>query len=806
MSRSPANSARGSSRTELDPVCGMRVDPDTAPGGALVHVGVEYAFCSRHCRAAFEADPARYSGGQGSSPAIFSMPMPVASSMGMEGGKTEKAPNTGAPRSPGRLHVCPMHPEIEQEGPGTCPLCGMALEPKVAGAEAPENAELADMTRRFRASVGLAVATVVLAMGEMIPGLAGRIPPGPSAWLQLALSTPVVTWGGLPFFARGLASLRNRRANMFTLIALGTGAAYLFSLFVLLFPELVPHSLEHDGAPPIYFESAAGIVTLVLLGQVLELRARAATSGAIRALLGLSSERARRLEGGGREEDVPLERVEVGDRLRVRPGERVPVDGVVLEGASAVDESMLTGEPIPVEKHAGERVTGGTLNGSGSFVMRAERVGAQTLLARIVARVAEAQRSRAPVQALADRVSAWFVPAVVLVAVLTALLWGLFGPEPRLVHALLSSVAVLIIACPCALGLATPMSVMVGIGRGAELGVLVRDAEALERLERVDTLVVDKTGTLTEGKPRLVTVAPANGIDERALLASAGALERASEHPLAAAVLAGARERGIELPEAREFRAHHGKGITGVVDGRPAALGNARLFAELGLDVAVLAPRAEELRRAGQTVVFVAIDGRLAGLLGVADPIKPSSRRALAALRAEGVRVVMASGDARATAEAVARELGLSPEDGEVHAELQPADKEALVARLSASGRRVAMAGDGVNDAPALARAEVGIAMGTGSDVALESAAIALVRGDLGGIARARALARATMRNIRANLLFAFLYNTLGIPVAAGALYPLTGLLLSPMLAGAAMSLSSVSVIANALRLRRVGA
>jgi Cu+-exporting ATPase len=798
----------------------MRVDPTSARGGALFHGGVQYAFCSPHCRSAFEAEPARYLGPPGSGLASVSAARGVREREEGEDGMKSRA---GTRRSQGeKKYVCPMHPEIEQDGPGACPICGMALEPRVASGSEEPNAELADMVRRFRLSLAFALPTLVLAMGEMIPGLAGRIPADLSAWLQLALATPVVLWGGLPFFARGWASIRHRRANMFTLIALGTGAAYLFSLFVLLVPAWVPHSLQHGGALPIYFESAAGIVTLVLLGQVLELRARAATSGAIRALLGYSPKSARRLGDDGREEDVPLEHVQVGERLRVRPGERVPVDGVVLDGASAVDESMLTGEPIPVEKHAGERVTGGTLNGSGTLLMRAERVGAETLLARIVTQVAEAQRSRAPVQHLADRVSAWFVPAVVVVALLTALAWGIFGPEPRLAHALLNAVAVLIIACPCALGLATPMSVMVGIGRGAQLGVLVRDAEALERLERVDTLVVDKTGTLTEGRPRLATVVAADGFDERTLLARAGALERASEHPLAAAVLGGLRERGIEPGTVSDFRSHPGKGVTGspgtagfdrespepgwspavpgkTVPGETAALGNARLFAELGIDLGALAPRAEELRRAGQTVVFVAVDGRLAGLLGVADPIKPSSRAALAALRADGVRVIMASGDARATAEAVAHELGLE----EVHAELQPADKEALVARLHASGRRVAMAGDGVNDAPALARAEVGIAMGTGSDVALESAAITLVRGDLRGLGRARELSRATMRNIRQNLLFAFLYNALGVPLAAGVLYPVFGLLLSPMFAGAAMSLSSVSVIANALRLRR---
>ncbi len=802
----PHSHAHGPARTLPDPVCGMTVDAATARGGTLVHGGVEYGFCSAHCRAEFERDSGRYASGA-----------PEAG-VGAEhahaccgGGASASVPPASAtPADPTALYTCPMHPEIEQQGPGACPLCGMALEPKMPGAREEENAELADMTRRLRWALPLALAVLVLAMAPMLPGdpLARVLVPGLNVWLQLALATPVVLWAGAPFFQRGWASVRNRRANMFTLIALGTGAAYLFSLFALLFPGLLPHALSHGGLPPVYFESAAVIVALVLLGQVLELRARAATSGALRALLALEPEAARRVGADGRDEDVPLAHVTAGDRLRVRPGERVPVDGVVLEGASAVDESLLTGEPIPVEKTAGARVTGGTLNGSGSFVLRAEHVGKETLLARIVAQVAEAQRSRAPVQDLADRVSAWFVPAVLLVALGTALAWGLLGPEPRFAHALLNAVAVLIIACPCALGLATPMSVMVAIGRGAGLGVLVRDAAALQRLERADTLVVDKTGTLTEGKPRLVTVETEPGVDERTLLVAAGALERASEHPLAAAVLAGLSERGLEPGTATEFDSRPGRGVVGSVDGsgngRPAALGNARLFAELGLELGPLAARAEELRRAGQTVVFVVLDGRRAGLLGVADPIKASAAPALAALRAAGLRVLLASGDAQATAEAVGRELGFDARKGEVRGALQPADKAALVAALQSEGRCVAFAGDGVNDAPALARADVGIAMGTGSDVALESAALTLLGGDLAALVRARHLARATLRNIRQNLSFAFLYNVLGVPLAAGALYPVFGWLLSPMIAGAAMSLSSVSVIANALRLRRV--
>ncbi|MBL8861182.1 MAG: heavy metal translocating P-type ATPase [Planctomycetes bacterium] len=810
MSTIPAH--EGPAPRLLDPVCGMRVDPRTARGGTLVHAGVEHAFCSPGCRTRFEADPGQYVRAA-SPPAEVPPAAPTevveATARACCGGSAAAWPAPTDAASPavrgvpaGTVWTCPMHPEIAQDQPGDCPLCGMALEPQVPTADAGPDPELANMTRRFWLGLALAVPTFLLAMAEMVPGLGARIPDLASAWTQFALATPVVLWAGAPFFARGWASLRNRRANMFTLIALGTGAAYGFSAFALLLPGLVPDAFRHDGAPPIYFESAAVIVVLVLLGQVLELRARAATSGAIRALLGLAPKNARRVRADGDEEDVPLEHVQRGDLLRVRPGERVPVDGVVVDGSSAVDESMITGEPIPAEKHAGERVTGGTTNGSGTFRMRADRVGAQTLLARIVAQVAAAQRSRAPVQQLVDRISAWFVPAVVVIALLCAAAWWFLGPEPRAAHALISATAVLIIACPCALGLATPMSVMVGIGRGAQLGVLVKDAAALERLARVDTLVVDKTGTLTEGRPRLARIETAEGIDPRELLACAAALEQGSEHPLAAAVLAGAKERAIAPATATEFRAHHGRGVTGRVGGRIAALGNARLLAELGLEAGSLAERAETLRRDGATVVFVALDARVAGLLAVADPIKASTRAALAELRNRGLRVVMASGDARASAESLGRELGLE----EVHGEMQPADKQQLVASLLAEGRHVAMAGDGVNDAPALARADVGIAMGNGSDVALESASLALVEGDLRGIARAHELSRATMQNIRQNLAFAFLYNVLGVPLAAGVLYPAFGVLLSPMIAGAAMSLSSVSVVANALRLRRAAA
>ncbi len=708
-------------------------------------------------------------------------------------------------RAPRRRYTCPMHPEIVRDAPGSCPICGMALELLVPAAVEEESSELRDMRRRFRVSLVLTLPVLLLAMSDMLPSRPFErwLSPRSAGWIQLALAAPVVLWGGWPFFQRGWASLVNRRWNMFTLIALGTGAAFVYSVLALLFPSFLPGSASHSmggGGPALYFESAAVIVTLVLLGQVLELRARAATSGAIRGLMSLAPDTARIVREDGEDQDVELAQVAVGDRLRVRPGERVPLDGVVLEGASSVDESMLTGEPLPVEKAAGARVSGGTLNGTGSFVMRAERVGSETLLARIVELVGEAQRSRAPIQRLADRVSAAFVPAVVAIAVLTALIWGFAGPEPRLGHALVNAVAVLIIACPCALGLATPMSIMVGIGRGAQLGVLVRQAEALEALEEVDTLLVDKTGTLTEGRPRLVTVQAAEGVDERELLANAAALERASEHPLAAAILAGAAERGLELPPAEEFRTLTGKGVVGRVAGRAVAVGTARLFAELGADPRALLPGAEELRREGQTVVFVALDGAPAGLLGIADPPRSTTREALRALHREGVRVMMVTGDGRTTAEAVAHRLGID----EVMAEVSPEQKGEIVARLQGQGRTVAMAGDGINDAPALARADVGIALGTGTDIAMQSAGITLVRGDLRGIARARKLSRAVLRNIRQNLFFAFAYNALGVPIAAGVLYPVAGLLLSPMIAGAAMSFSSVSVIGNALRLRRV--
>jgi Cu+-exporting ATPase len=701
-----------------------------------------------------------------------------------------------------------MHPEIVRDGPGACPICGMALEPLVPTAVDEPNPELDDMTRRFWISLILTLPLLVLAMGAMVPGLRGLVPAAVERWVELALATPVVLWGGWPFFVRGWNSIVTRRLNMFTLIALGTGTAYGYSVVATLLPGLIPGSLRtHEGAVPVYFEAAAAITTLVLLGQVLELRARSRTGSAIKALLGLAPRTARRLVDDGAEEDVPLDRVRPGDRLRIRPGEKVPVDGAVVEGTSYVDESMVTGEPIPVEKGPGSPVIGGTINGNGGLVMRAERVGAETLLAQIVKMVGEAQRTRAPIQRLADVISAYFVPGVVAVALLTFVAWATIGPEPRLAYALVNAVAVLIIACPCALGLATPMSIMVGTGRGALAGVLVKNAEALETLERVDTLVLDKTGTLTEGKPRVVTALAAPGQDEPELLRLAASLERGSEHPLAAAVVAAAQERGLALSPAESFEAITGRGVKGRVDGHLVSVGNRPLLDEPGVDAGAepeagdgLLGRVEELRREGQTVVFVAIDGRPSGLLGIADPIKSTSAEAVRRLHDEGLRVVMLTGDSRTTAEVVARKLGID----EVRAEVLPAQKGEEVRRLQSQGRVVAMAGDGINDAPALAQAEVGIAMGTGTDVAIESAGVTLIGGDLRGIVRARILSRATMRNIRQNLAFAFLYNLLGVPIAAGVLYPFFGILLSPMIASAAMTFSSVSVIVNALRLRRL--
>jgi Cu+-exporting ATPase len=756
----------------IDPVCGMTVDPASA-AGSHTHAGQTYYFCSLHCRDRFAADPARY--------------------------LSPQAPPPAMPSGAGKW-TCPMHPEIVRDGPGTCPICGMALEPRTVTAEAGENPELVDMTRRFWISLAATAPLLVIAMGAMIPGLGHLLPARVQSWVELALATPVVLWGGWPFFVRFRDSLANRSPNMFTLIGLGVGVAYVYSLVAVVAPGIFPAAFRgHDGGVAVYFEPAAAIVTLVLLGQVLELRARGRTGAAIRALLKLSPKRARRVRADGGEDDVALDDVHPGDRLRVRPGDSTPVDGVVEEGETAVDESMVTGESMPVAKHAGDRVIGATVNGTGTVVMRAERVGADTLLARIVQMVGEAQRSRAPVQKLADAVSRVFVPAVVAAAIATFIVWAAVGPQPRLGYALVNAVAVLIVACPCALGLATPMSIMVAAGKGAGAGVLFKNAEAIEILGKVDTLIVDKTGTLTEGKPRLVAVVGAGATAETEVLRLAAAVERGSEHPLASAIAAGAAERGVPIESATGFQSLTGKGVTGRLALRRVAVGSRTLMGEQGVDVSALSARAEELRAEGATVVFVAADGRLAGLIAVADPIRAAAPDALRRLSGDGVRVVMLTGDSRATAAAVAARLGLD----EVVAEVLPEQKLAEVKRLQGEGRVVAMAGDGINDAPALAQAQVGIAMGTGTDVAIESAGVTLVRGDLTAIARARALSRATMANVRQNLFFAFIYNALGVPIAAGVLYPVFGLLLSPMIAAAAMSWSSVSVIGNALRLRR---
>jgi P-type Cu+ transporter len=713
---------------------------------------------------------------------------------------TPPAPEPLGPSAAGRLWTCPMHPQVQRAGPGGCPICGMALEPMTPAGGDTANPELRDMTRRFWVCVALSVPLVALAMAEDFanPGL---IAPPAAVWVQFVLATPAVLWGGWPFFERGWRSIVSRRLNMFTLIALGTGVAYAYSLVAALMPGLFPPSFRTpEGEVPVYFEPAAVIVTLVLLGQVLELRARTQTGAAIRALLDLAPTRARLVRDDGTETDIPLEEVQPGNRLRVRPGEKVPVDGVVLEGKSAVDESMITGEPVPAEKAPGDKVTGATVNSTGTFVMQAERVGSDTLLSRIVQMVAEAQRSRAPIQGLADTVSGWFVPGVIIAALLTFAAWSFFGPAPAMTFALVNAVAVLIIACPCALGLATPMSIMVGTGRGARAGVLVKNAEALELMEKVDTLVVDKTGTLTEGKPRLVEVIATGPFAEKELLRLAASLERGSEHPLAAAIVRGAEERELTFGAVGDFTSETGKGVVGVVDGRQVAVGNLALFASLGIEPAGLAPRTEDLRKDGQSVILIAVNGVAAGLIAVADPIKESAGGALRALRGNGIRIVMLTGDSRTTAEAVGRMLGLD----DIAAEVLPDQKAAVVRDLQQKGRVVAMAGDGINDAPALAQAQIGIAMGTGTDVAMQSAAMTLVKGDLQGIVRARRLSRAVMRNIRENLFFAFIFNGLAIPIAAGALYPAFGLLLNPMIASAAMSASSVLVIGNALRLRNV--
>jgi Cu+-exporting ATPase len=702
--------------------------------------------------------------------------------------------------APGTIWTCPMHPQIRRDGPGQCPICGMALEPLEPTAEEGPNPELIDMTRRFWFSAVLTLPLVVLAMGSELFGWK-LLPVRASAWVQLGLATPVVVWGGRPFFERFWASLKSRNLNMFTLIGLGVGVAYGYSVVATLAPQIFPPSLHTmGGMVPVYFEAAAVITTLVLLGQVLELRARSATGKAIRALLGLAPKTARRVQEDGSEEDVPLEHVHVGDVLRVRPGEKVPVDGEVIEGRSSIDESMITGEPVPVEKAAGAKITGATVNGTGSLLMRAQRVGKDTLLSQIVRMVAAAQRSRAPIQKLADKVSAWFVPSVVLVSLIAFVVWGLFGPAPPLSHAIVNAIAVLIIACPCALGLATPMSIMVGTGRGATAGVLIKNAEALELMEKIDTLVVDKTGTLTAGKPKLVDIQAANGFDQADVLRLAAAIKRASEHPLAAAIVVGAEERGVVLPASSDFESRTGRGVIGTVEERKIALGNVILMNDLRIDTGSLEAKADEHRAEGQGVMFVAIDGKLAGIVVVDDPVKESAAEAIAELHGHGIRIVMMTGDNRRTAEAVGRRVGID----EVMAEVLPDQKQAKVEALRKEGRKVAMAGDGINDAPALAAADVGIAMGTGTDVAIESAAITLVKGDLRGIVRARRLSHAVMRNIRQNLFFAFVFNAAGVPIAAGVLYPWFKILLSPIIAGAAMSLSSVTVIGNALRLRGV--
>jgi Cu+-exporting ATPase len=753
-----------------DPVCGMTVDPQTAKHRAE-HAGRTWYFCSAGCRAKFESDPAKY---------------------------LEPAPATAEPAPAGAIYTCPMHPEIRQVGPGSCPICGMALEPEVATAETGPNPELVDMMRRFWIGLALALPVVVLEMGAHLVGAHAWVDPSVSNLVQVAFATPVVLWAGWPFFARGARSLVTRNLNMFTLIALGTGVAYAYSLVAAFAPGIFPPAFRgHDGAVAVYFEAAAVITVLVLLGQVLELRARERTSGAIRALLGLTPTAARRLTATGDDEEIPLATVAAGDRLRVRPGDKIPVDGAIVDGRSTIDESMVTGESMPVTRQAGDRVIGGTLNQSGAFVMRADKVGRDTVLARIVDMVATAQRSRAPIQRLADQVAGWFVPAVIAVALIAFAAWAMFGPEPRLGYAMVAAVTVLIIACPCALGLATPMSIMVGVGRGARAGVLVKNAEALERMEKVTTLVVDKTGTLTEGKPRVVAIVPAGGLTENELLRLAASVERASEHPLARAIVAAAAERSLALATASEFDAPSGKGATAVVDGRRLALGNARWLAELGIATDAMAEQAEQLRQDGATVIFAAIDRAAAGLIAIADPVKPTTPDALAALRRQGIRVVMLTGDNRTTASAVARRLAID----EVEAEVLPEGKSAVVERLRRGGTIVAMAGDGTNDAPALAAADVGIAMSTGTDVAMESAGITLLKGDLTGIVRARALSRAVMGNIRQNLFLAFVYNAVGVPIAAGLLYPVFGILLSPVIAAAAMALSSVSVVGNALRL-----
>jgi Cu+-exporting ATPase len=796
----------------IDPVCGMSFAASEA-AGSVDHGGRTYYFCSQNCLEKFLAAPEEYlnsthaSGSESAGPAGVQYTCPMHPKIRQSGPgscpKCGMALEPATPSAPATRteYTCPMHPEIIRTEPGSCPICGMALEPRhVTNEEA--NPELVNMTRRFWISVALTVPILMFMISELIPGdpLLHAIGMRASQWVQFALATPVVLWGGWPFFDRAWASVRNRSLNMFTLIGLGTGAAYGYSVFALVFPGAIPTSFRNMGGEiAVYFEPASVITTLVLLGQVLELRARSRTSSAIKALLGLAPKTARVTRPDGTEQDIAVEQIGIGDKIRVRPGEKVPVDGEVVDGKSSVDESMITGEPIPVEKSPGAKVTGGTVNGTGTFVFRAERVGADTMLSQIVRMVSEAQRTRAPIQRLADQVSGWFVPAVVLIAIATFIAWAVLGPEPRMAHALVNAVAVLIIACPCALGLATPMSIMVGTGRGAQTGVLIRNAEALETLEKVDTLVVDKTGTLTEGKPRVGALRVARGFDETKVLQQVASLERASEHPLAAAIVQSAEQKGIALLPVSEFESVTGKGVAGIIEGHNVAAGNSALMQSLSIDFSHFEPDAERLRSEGQTVMFVAVDGRLAASLSVADPIKPSTREAINLLHEAGIRITMLTGDNRGTAEAVARALSID----DVRADVLPNQKLEVIRSLKASGRKVAMAGDGVNDAPALAEADVGIAMGTGTDVAMESAGVTLMSGDLRGVARARRLSQATMRNIRQNLFFAFVYNSIGVPVAAGVLYPFFGLVLSPIIASAAMTFSSVSVIANALRLRK---
>ncbi|MCB1763592.1 MAG: heavy metal translocating P-type ATPase [Gammaproteobacteria bacterium] len=793
----------------IDPVCGMVVTE--ASDHRFAFDGVEYHFCSAHCEKKFAANPSGYLSNAdqvqeaAAAGAVYTCPMHPEIQQDHPGpcpkcGMALEAIGDPLAATTRTEYTCPMHPEVVQDHPGNCPKCGMSLESRSVDVEE-TNEELIDMFRRFRVSAVLALPVFILAMiADLAPGwLPQSLTMHTVQWMEFGLATPVVLWGGWPFFVRGWQSVVSWNLNMFTLIGLGVAVAWSYSVVALLFPGIFPPNMLHEGTIPVYFEAAAVITALVLLGQVLELRARSQTNAAIKLLLGLAPKTARIVRADGAEEDIPMDRVMPGDILRVRPGEKVPVDGVVTEGSSAIDESMVTGEPIPVEKSVGEPLIGATLNGTGSLLMRAEKVGGETLLAQIVRMVSEAQRSRAPIQKLADIVAGYFVPVVVLIAVLTLIVWGFFGPEPRLAHAVINAVAVLIIACPCALGLATPMSIMVGTGKGAMLGVLIKNAEALEIMEKVDTLVVDKTGTLTEGKPKLVLVKAAQDYSEEAFLSLAASLERASEHPLAEAIVRGAEERGVKLVATEQFESITGQGVTGTINGRTVALGNIKLFEHLSIDPGSLAADAEAGRAQGQTVMFVAIDGRAAGLIGVADPIKASTAQAIRDLHEEGVTVVMLTGDNRTTARVVADQLGID----RVEAEVLPEQKAEIVKKLQAEGRTVAMAGDGINDAPALAQAHVGIAMGTGTDVAMESAGVTLVKGDLRGIVRARRLSRATMRNIRQNLFFAFIYNTLGVPVAAGVLYPPFGLLLSPIIAAAAMSFSSVSVIANALRLKR---